>query len=114
LDRTGNFAVERSNVAPDNHDARKALGGGYPVARWRRARTSVSAEPWSNELLVVELGRQSLASAAIEAAWASSSTRDCRARADRRRTLCLGLAGLAEDHPSVRNVRGEGLFLDSI
>ncbi len=114
LGRTGRyFAVERSDVKPDIMTLGKALGGGYPVAAVVSRAEVVSSEPWSKpSFSSSSYGGNPLASAAVEASVGiivdehlPENARTLGARFRR------GLEFLAEKHPFVRNVRGEGLFL---
>jgi 4-aminobutyrate aminotransferase-like enzyme len=114
LGRTGrNFAVERSNVRPDIMTLGKALGGGYPVAAVVSRTDVVAAEPWSKpSFSSSSYGGNPLASAAIQASVGiiveEGLAEHARVVGERFRQ---GLLSLAERHASVRNVRGEGLFL---
>jgi 4-aminobutyrate aminotransferase-like enzyme len=114
LGRTGrNFAVERSNVLPDIMTLGKALGGGYPVAAVVSRTDVVGAEPWSKpSFSSSSYGGNPLASAAVQASVGiivdEGLPERARVLGDRFRQ---GLLSLAERHPSVQNVRGEGLFL---
>jgi 4-aminobutyrate aminotransferase/(S)-3-amino-2-methylpropionate transaminase len=114
LGRTGRyFGVERSGVQPDIMTLGKALGGGYPVAAVATSAGIAVAEPWSKpSFSSSSYGGNPLASAAI-AASVSVIVEDGlvdRARVNGQR-FKDGLNKLAERHPAVQHVRGEGLML---
>jgi len=114
LGRTGRtFAVDRSNVVPDIMTLGKALGGGYPVAAVASRQDIVAAEPWSKpSFSSSSYGGNPLACAAIQASVGIIVDENLPERArllgERFRQ---GLSALSERYSSVRNVRGEGLFL---
>jgi 4-aminobutyrate aminotransferase-like enzyme len=112
--RTGtNFAVERSNVVPDILTLGKALGGGYPVSAVVARDGITKAEPWSKpSFSSSSYGGHPMAAAAVRASVGIIVDERLAQRARRSGELLrAGLAKLAEHHPSVRHVRGEGLFL---
>ncbi|HKQ70522.1 MAG TPA: aspartate aminotransferase family protein, partial [Polyangiaceae bacterium] len=114
LGRTGRaFGVDRSHVRPDIMTLGKALGGGYPVAAVAARQSITSAEPWSKpSFSSSSYGGNPLASAAIEAS-VGIIVRDNLAdrAAERGARFVAGLKRLAEHHPSVAHVRGEGLMI---
>ncbi len=112
--RTGrNFAVQRSDVRPDIMTLGKALGGGYPVAAVVTSGEIAKSEPWSKpSFSSSSYGGNPLACAAIQASVGiiveEKLTEKSRTLGARFRE---GLVALAERHPCLANVRGEGLFL---
>jgi 4-aminobutyrate aminotransferase-like enzyme len=112
--RTGrNFAVERSGVVPDIMTLGKALGGGYPVSAVAARDDVTRALPWSKpSFSSSSYGGNPLASAAIRASVRIIADEHLAERAKRLGDLLRdGIAKLAERHPAVRHVRGEGLFI---
>ncbi|HEY3593577.1 MAG TPA: aspartate aminotransferase family protein [Polyangiaceae bacterium] len=112
--RTGrNFGVERSGVVPDIMTLGKALGGGYPVSAVATRDDISRAEPWSKpSFSSSSYGGNPLASAAIRASVRIIVEEQLVEKAKRRGELLrAGIAKLAERHPALRNVRGEGLFI---
>jgi 4-aminobutyrate aminotransferase/(S)-3-amino-2-methylpropionate transaminase len=112
--RTGrNFAVERSGVTPDIMTLGKALGGGYPVSAVATRDDISRAEPWSKpSFSSSSYGGNPLASAAVRASVRIIVDEQLAEKARRRGELLRsGIAKLAEHHPAVRHVRGEGLFI---
>src|SRR5215471_12492119 len=112
--RTGrNFAVERSGVVPDILTLGKALGGGYPVSAVVARDAITRAEPWSKpSFSSSSYGGHPMAAAAVRASVGIIVDERLADRARRSGELLrAGLVQLAERHPAVRHVRGEGLFL---
>jgi len=112
--RTGRrFGSEHSGIQPDILTLGKGMGGGYPVTAVATRAEIASAEPWSKpSFSSSSYGGNPLASAAIAS---SLSIIFDEGLVDHSRTLGerlkSGLFALAERHPSLANVRGEGLFL---
>jgi 4-aminobutyrate aminotransferase-like enzyme len=112
--RTGRaFAVEASGTVPDVLTVGKSIGGGYPVSAVI-ARTEIAAtEPWSKpSFSSSSYGGNPLASAAV--ASSVEIIKDEGLIDNARRVgarLKAGLAGLAERHPAIQNLRGEGLLI---
>jgi 4-aminobutyrate aminotransferase-like enzyme len=112
--RTGRmFAVEHSGVEPDLMTLGKALGGGFPVSGLLAPEEIAAAEPWSKpSFSSSSYGGNPLASAAIAAAI--GTIREDRLAENAQKVgelLRQGLGALAERHPCVAHVRGEGLML---
>lgn len=112
--RTGRpFGTSHTSTLPDVMTLGKGLGGGYPVSAVATRHEIASALPWSKpSFSSSSYGSNPLASAAIavslgilrdEGLVSHASAMGARLRA--------GLVSLSQRHPSVRNVRGEGLFL---
>ena len=112
--RTGRrFGSEHSGIRPDIMTLGKGMGGGYPATAVATRAEIASAEPWSKpSFSSSSYGGNPLAAAAI--ASSIGIIRD-EGLVERAATLGsqlkVGLASLAERHPSLANVRGEGLFL---
>jgi 4-aminobutyrate aminotransferase-like enzyme len=112
--RTGrNFAVERSGVTPDIMTLGKALGGGYPVSAVVARDAITRAEPWSKpSFSSSSYGGNPLASAAIRASVGIVVDERLAERSKLRgERLRGGIEKLAERHPALTHVRGEGLFI---
>src|SRR5262249_8895057 len=112
--RTGNnFGVERSGVHPDIMTLGKALGGGYPVAAVAARSEITRAEPWSKpSFSSSSYGGNPLASAAVRASVGIIVEENLAARsAELGAHFLRGLRAIAERHPSVTSIRGEGLFI---
>jgi 4-aminobutyrate aminotransferase-like enzyme len=112
--RTGeNFACNRSKLVPDIMTLGKALGGGYPVSAVATRCAIAQAEPWSKpSFSSSSYGGNPLASAAIAASVGIIVDEKLPARAKSAGArLYRGLEWVAERHPSVTDVRGQGLML---
>jgi len=98
---------------PDVMTMGKALGGGYPVSAVAARDEVTRALPWSKpSFSSSSYGGNPLASAAIRASVRIIVDEHLAERAKRLgETLLGGIAKLAERHPSLRHVRGEGLFI---
>ena len=112
--RTGRrFGSEHSGIQPDIMTLGKGMGGGYPVTAVATRAEIANAEPWSKpSFSSSSYGGNPLAAAAI--ASSIGIIRDqglVEHAASRGSQLKLGLSSLAARHPSMSNVRGEGLFL---
>jgi 4-aminobutyrate aminotransferase/(S)-3-amino-2-methylpropionate transaminase len=112
--RTGRrFGIEHSGIQPDIMTLGKGMGGGYPVTAVATRAEIANAEPWSKpSFSSSSYGGNPLAAAAI--ASSIGIIRDqglVEHAASRGSQLKLGLSSLAARHPSMSNVRGEGLFL---
>ncbi|MBI5548725.1 MAG: aminotransferase class III-fold pyridoxal phosphate-dependent enzyme [Deltaproteobacteria bacterium] len=112
--RTGKmFGHLHAGVEPDMLTLGKALGGGFPVSGLLVREDVAKAEPWSKpSFSSSSYGGNPLAGAAIGASL--SIIRDERLVENAAATgehLKLGLARLAEHHPALAHVRGEGLFI---
>ena len=112
--RTGlRFGSEHSGIRPDIMTLGKGMGGGYPVTAVATRAEIASAEPWSKpSFSSSSYGGNPLAAAAVSSSLGIIADEGLveRARTVGAR-LKAGLSLLAERHPSVSNVRGEGLFL---
>ncbi|HEY4102343.1 MAG TPA: aspartate aminotransferase family protein [Polyangiaceae bacterium] len=112
--RTGRrFGIEHSGVKPDIMTLGKGMGAGYPVTAVATRAEIARAEPWSKpSFSSSSYGGNPLAAAAV--ASSLGIIRDERL-IERARSvgsrLKSGLFAIAERHPTVANVRGEGLFL---
>lgn len=112
--RTGRrFGIEHSGIQPDIMTLGKGMGGGYPATAVATRAEIAGAEPWSKpSFSSSSYGGNPLAAAAI--ASSVSIIRDeglVERAANVGARLKTGLSKLAERHPSMANVRGEGLFL---
>jgi 4-aminobutyrate aminotransferase-like enzyme len=112
--RTGRrFGIEHSGIQPDIMTLGKGMGGGYPVTAVATRAEIARAEPWSKpSFSSSSYGGNPLASAAVAVSLGIIVDEGLveRARSVGAR-LKTGLFAIAERHPSVVNVRGEGLFL---
>ena len=112
--RTGRrFGIEHSGIRPDIMTLGKGMGGGYPVTAVATRAEIARAEPWSKpSFSSSSYGGNPLASAAVASSLGIIADEGLveRARSVGAR-LKMGLSALSERHPSVANVRGEGLFL---
>ena len=112
--RTGRrFGIEHSGIQPDIMTLGKGMGGGYPVTAVATRTEIANAEPWSKpSFSSSSYGGNPLAAAAIAASIGIIFDEGLVERANSLGSrLKLGLSSLAERHPSMANVRGEGLFL---
>ena len=112
--RTGRrFGIEHSGIQPDIMTLGKGMGGGYPVTAVATRTEIANAEPWSKpSFSSSSYGGNPLAAAAIAASIGIIFDEGLVERANSLGSrLKLGLSSLAERHPSMTNVRGEGLFL---
>ncbi|HEY2405069.1 MAG TPA: aspartate aminotransferase family protein [Polyangiaceae bacterium] len=112
--RTGRpFGSDYSAVTPDIMTLGKGMGGGYPVTAVATRGEIASAEPWSKpSFSSSSYGGNPLAAAAIVASLGILADEGLIERSRRvGARLKAGLLQLAERHPVVQNVRGEGLFL---
>jgi 4-aminobutyrate aminotransferase / (S)-3-amino-2-methylpropionate transaminase / 5-aminovalerate transaminase len=112
--RTGRrFGVEHSGVTPDIMTLGKGMGGGYPVTAVATRGEIARAEPWSKpSFSSSSYGGNPIAAAAVVASLGIIRDEGLIARARRvGLRFKAGLVGLAERHPVLANVRGEGLFL---
>lgn len=112
--RTGRrFGIEHSGIQPDIMTLGKGMGGGYPATAVATRAEIAGAEPWSKpSFSSSSYGGNPLAAAAI--ASSVGIIRDeglVEHAASVGSRLKTGLSKLAERHPSMANVRGEGLFL---
>ena len=112
--RTGQrFGIDHSGIVPDIMTLGKGMGGGYPATAVATRGEIAQAEPWSKpSFSSSSYGDNPLASAAITSSLSiikdQNLTENARYVGDK---LKAGLNELAERHPSMANVRGEGLFL---
>ena len=112
--RTGRrFGIEHSGIQPDIMTLGKGMGGGYPVTAVATRAEIASAEPWSKpSFSSSSYGGNPLASAAVASSLGIIRDEGLVERAQSVGSrLKTGLLALAERHPSMANVRGEGLFL---
>ncbi|MES1173463.1 MAG: aspartate aminotransferase family protein [Myxococcales bacterium] len=112
--RTGRrFGIEHSGIKPDIMTLGKGMGGGYPVTAVATRSEIASAEPWSKpSFSSSSYGGNPLASAAVGSSLGIIRDEGLVERASRvGARLKKGLSALAERHPTMANVRGEGLFL---
>ena len=112
--RTGRrFGIEHSGIQPDIMTLGKGMGGGYPVTAVATRGEIARAEPWSKpSFSSSSYGGNPLASAAVASSLGIIADEGLVERSRSVGTrLKTGLSALAERHPSVANVRGEGLFL---
>ena len=112
--RTGRrFGSEHSGIQPDIMTLGKGMGGGYPATAVATRAEIASAEPWSKpSFSSSSYGGNPLAAAAVASSLGIIRDEGLVERAAGVGSrLKLGLAALAERHPSMSNVRGEGLFL---
>ncbi len=112
--RTGRrFGSEHSGIQPDIMTLGKGMGGGYPVTAVATSAEIASAEPWSKpSFSSSSYGGNPLAAAAVASSLGIIRDEALVERAGRVGSqLKVGLSSLAERHPSMANVRGEGLFL---
>jgi 4-aminobutyrate aminotransferase-like enzyme len=112
--RTGlSFAVQHTGVTPDVMTLGKSLGAGFPVSAVLTREEIALAQPWSKpSFSSSSYGGNPLASAAvaeaveiIEAEGLTENAREVGLH------LRGALAALAERHPCVAHVRGEGLMI---
>ena len=89
------------------------MGGGYPVTAVATRGEIARAEPWSKpSFSSSSYGGNPLASAAVASSLGIIGDEGLVERAARvGARFKAGLFALSEQHPSVVNVRGEGLFL---
>jgi 4-aminobutyrate aminotransferase-like enzyme len=112
--RTGRrLGIEHSGIQPDILTLGKGMGGGYPVTAVATRADIAGAEPWSKpSFSSSSYGGNPLAAAAVASSLGiirdEGLVEHARVLGAR---LKAGLSTLAERHPSVVNVRGEGLFL---
>jgi 4-aminobutyrate aminotransferase / (S)-3-amino-2-methylpropionate transaminase / 5-aminovalerate transaminase len=112
--RTGRrFGIEHSGIQPDIMTLGKGMGGGYPATAVATRAEIANAEPWSKpSFSSSSYGGNPLAAAAIASSLGIIRDEGLVERAASVGSrLKVGLSSLAERHPSVANVRGEGLFL---
>ena len=112
--RTGRrFGIEHSGIQPDIMTLGKGMGGGYPVTAVATKREIASTEPWSKpSFSSSSYGGNPLAAAAVASSLGIIADEGLVERAARvGGRLKAGLLGLADRHPSMAHVRGEGLFL---
>jgi 4-aminobutyrate aminotransferase/(S)-3-amino-2-methylpropionate transaminase len=112
--RTGRrFGIEHSGIQPDIMTLGKGMGGGYPATAVATRAEIANAEPWSKpSFSSSSYGGNPLAAAAIASSVGIIRDEGLVERAASVGTrLKMGLSSLAERHPSMANVRGEGLFL---
>ena len=112
--RTGRrFGIEHSGIQPDIMTLGKGMGGGYPATAVATRAEIASAEPWSKpSFSSSSYGGNPLAAAAIASSLGIIRDEGLVTRAAGVGSrLKVGLSSLAERHPSMANVRGEGLFL---
>jgi 4-aminobutyrate aminotransferase / (S)-3-amino-2-methylpropionate transaminase / 5-aminovalerate transaminase len=112
--RTGRrFGIEHSGIQPDIMTLGKGMGGGYPATAVATRAQIASAEPWSKpSFSSSSYGGNPLAAAAIASSLGIIRDEGLVERAASVGSrLKVGLSSLAERHPSMANVRGEGLFL---
>jgi len=112
--RTGRrFGSEHSGIEPDIMTLGKGMGGGYPATAVAARAEIASAEPWSKpSFSSSSYGGNPLAAAAIASSVGIIRDEGLVERAASvGARLKVGLSALAERHPSMANVRGEGLFL---
>jgi 4-aminobutyrate aminotransferase / (S)-3-amino-2-methylpropionate transaminase / 5-aminovalerate transaminase len=112
--RTGRrFGIEHSGIQPDIMTLGKGMGGGYPATAVATRAEIANAEPWSKpSFSSSSYGGNPLAAAAIASSVGIIRDEGLVERAASvGARLKQGLSSLAERHPSMTNVRGEGLFL---
>jgi 4-aminobutyrate aminotransferase / (S)-3-amino-2-methylpropionate transaminase / 5-aminovalerate transaminase len=112
--RTGrNFAVDHTGVRPDIMTLGKTLGGGYPVSAVVAREAITRAEPWCKpSFSSSSYGGNPLACAAIRASVGIVVDEHLAERSARLgERFRQGLFRIAEQHPEVAHVRGEGLFI---
>ena len=112
--RTGKrFGIEHSGIRPDIMTLGKGMGGGYPVTAVATRAEIANAEPWSKpSFSSSSYGGNPLASAAVASSLGIIRDEGLVERAGSvGARLKTGLSALAARHPSMANVRGEGLFL---
>lgn len=112
--RTGKrFGSEHSGIRPDIMTLGKGMGGGYPVTAVATRADIANTEPWSKpSFSSSSYGGNPLAAAAVASSLGIIADESLVERASHVGSrLKSALMGLAERHPSVVNVRGEGLFL---
>ena len=112
--RTGRkFGIEHSGIKPDIMTLGKGMGGGYPVTAVATRGEIARAEPWSKpSFSSSSYGGNPLAAAAMASSLGIIRDEGLVERAGRvGARLKAGIAALAERHPTVTNVRGEGLFI---
>lgn len=112
--RTGRaFGVDHSGVRPDIVTLGKGLGAGYPVSAVATRSEIANAKPWSKpSFSSSSYGGNPLASAAVVASLGILRDEGLVERSARiGARFKAGLLALSERHPSLVNVRGEGLFL---
>ena len=112
--RTGRrFGIEHSGITPDIMTLGKGMGGGYPATAVATRGDISRAEPWSKpSFSSSSYGGNPLAAAAISSSLGIIKDEGLVENARRvGERLKSGLIALAEKHPTVANVRGEGLFL---
>jgi 4-aminobutyrate aminotransferase/(S)-3-amino-2-methylpropionate transaminase len=112
--RTGRpFGIDHTGVVPDIMTLGKGMGGGYPVTAVATRDEVSQAPPWSKpSFSSSSFGGNPLGAAAIRATL--GALRD-EQLVDRSHSvgarLKAGLTRLAERHPALANVRGEGLLI---
>ena len=112
--RTGRrFGIEHSGIQPDIMTLGKGMGGGYPATAVATRVEIANAQPWSKpSFSSSSYGGNPLAAAAIASSVGIIRDEGLVERAASvGARLKVGLSSLAERHPSMANVRGEGLFL---
>ncbi|HYQ45364.1 MAG TPA: aspartate aminotransferase family protein [Polyangiaceae bacterium] len=112
--RTGRrFGIEHSGIRPDIMTLGKGMGGGYPATAVATRAEIANTEPWSKpSFSSSSYGGNPLAAAAIASSIGIIRDEGLVERAASVGSqLKVGLSSLAERHPSMANVRGEGLFL---
>jgi len=112
--RTGRrFGIEHSGIRPDIMTLGKGMGGGYPATAVATRAEIANAEPWSKpSFSSSSYGGNPLAAAAIASSVGIIRDEGLVERAASVGSrLKVGLSSLAERHPNMANVRGEGLFL---
>ena len=100
-------------VKPDIMTLGKALGGGFPVSGLLVREDIAQAEPWSKpSFSSSSYGGNPLAGAAINASLSIiQDEKLVENSAETGAHLKAGLALLAERHPAVAHVRGDGFFI---
>ncbi|HEX3774423.1 MAG TPA: aspartate aminotransferase family protein [Polyangiaceae bacterium] len=112
--RTGRrFGIDHTGVKPDIMTLGKGMGAGYPVTAVATRAEIARAEPWSKpSFSSSSYGGNPLAAAAVASSLGIIGDEHLieRARIVGSR-LKSGLWAIADRHPTVANVRGEGFFL---
>ncbi|MEO8902822.1 MAG: aminotransferase class III-fold pyridoxal phosphate-dependent enzyme, partial [Polyangiaceae bacterium] len=112
--RTGRtFGIEHSGITPDILTLGKGMGGGYPVTAVATRGEIARAEPWSKpSFSSSSYGGNPLAAAAMASSLGIIRDEGLVERAERVGSrFKAAIAALAERHPVIANVRGEGLFI---
>jgi 4-aminobutyrate aminotransferase-like enzyme len=100
-------------VSPDIITLGKALGGGFPVSGLLAREEIAKAEPWSKpSFSSSSYGGNPLAGAAIAASLSIINDEKLVENAAQTGAhLKAGLERLAQKHPALAHVRGEGFFI---